>query len=176
MAKQRLTSSLRRRMPAVFLSDECSLVAYETQVGNPSRISKKRKCTFPLGKIMLLVLQKIREERGTLLLIALIWPNQPWVPELVNLSITPLWPIPLRRDLLAQAKDTLEGCSVGLTHPNNKLSSERETNESSPPSSNASMGLIISALIQDVATACRNCRTGWWRPFAWLMPPEESTA
>lgn len=88
-------------------------LAYETQVGNPSRISKKRKCTFPLAKIMLLVLQKIREERDTLLLIALIWPNQPWVPELVNLSITPLWPIPLRRDLLSQAKDNLEGCSVG---------------------------------------------------------------
>ncbi|KAI2653070.1 Transposon Ty3-I Gag-Pol polyprotein [Labeo rohita] len=64
-----------------------------------SRWPKKRKYAFPPVKIMPLMLQKIREEKGTVLLVAPSWPNQLWFPELA-----PPWPIPLRRDLLSQVK------------------------------------------------------------------------
>ncbi|KAL0177571.1 hypothetical protein M9458_026465, partial [Cirrhinus mrigala] len=72
-----------------------------------SRWPKKRKYAFPPVKIMPLVLQKIREEKGTVLLVVPSWPNQPWFPELVELLTAPPWPIPLRRDLLSQAKGSV---------------------------------------------------------------------
>ncbi|KAL0201521.1 hypothetical protein M9458_004708, partial [Cirrhinus mrigala] len=59
-----------------------------------SRWPKKRKYAFPPVKIMPLVLQKIREEKGTVLLVAPSWPNQPWFPELIELLTAPPWPIP----------------------------------------------------------------------------------
>lgn len=46
---------------------------------------KKQKYAFPPVKIMQLVLQKVREERGTLLLVASKWPNQLCFLKVVNL-------------------------------------------------------------------------------------------
>lgn len=79
-----------------------------------SRWPKGRKYGFPPVKLMPLVLQKIREERCALILVAPKWPNQPWFPELVNMSRLPPWRIPPRRDLLSQARGT-------IWHPNPEL-------------------------------------------------------
>ena len=46
------------------------------------------------------------------LLIAPGWENQVWHPELVRLSHSPPWPIPVRKDLLSQA-----GGSIWHPHP-----------------------------------------------------------
>ena len=35
------------------------------------------------------------------------WPNQPWVADLVNMSVQQPWELPLRRDLLTQAHRTV---------------------------------------------------------------------
>lgn len=66
-----------------------------------SQWPRKRKYEFSPVKIMLLVLQKIREEQETVLLIAPNWPNQPWFLELEELLMAQLW-----KDLLSQAKGT----------------------------------------------------------------------
>ena len=59
---------------------------------------------FPPISMLPQVLAKIRETRCAVLLIAPHWENQPWFPELVNMSDTAPWPIPVRRDLLSQAR------------------------------------------------------------------------
>ncbi|XP_073668191.1 uncharacterized protein [Paramisgurnus dabryanus] len=65
------------------------------------------KYAFPPIKLLPSVLHKIREEKATVTLIAPYWPNQPWFPELLELSTAPPWPIPLRRDLLSQANGSI---------------------------------------------------------------------
>ncbi|KAL0146508.1 hypothetical protein M9458_058139, partial [Cirrhinus mrigala] len=63
---------------------------------------KARLYAFPTLKILPQVLHKL-EERASVLLIALYWPNRPWFPDLLELLTAPPWLIPLRRDLLSQA-------------------------------------------------------------------------
>ncbi len=62
---------------------------------------------FPPIALLPQVLRRVREQRHRLLLIALLWKNQPWVSELFQLLEAAPWPIPLRRDLLSQANGTL---------------------------------------------------------------------
>ncbi len=64
---------------------------------------------YALPPIALLpqVLRRVREQRHKLILIAPLWRNQLWVSELFQLLEAAPWPIPLRRDLLSQANDTL---------------------------------------------------------------------
>lgn len=88
-------------LPSVLLSDEHYVYALS------SHWPRKQKYAFPLVKIMSLVLHKVWEEREILLLIELKWPNQPWFLEPVYLLVAPPWPIPLRRDLLSQARRTI---------------------------------------------------------------------
>lgn len=63
---------------------------------------------FPLGTLLPQFVRWIREEdRCSVLLVALLWQNQSWFPEMVQLLSAVPWPIPLRRDLLSQAKGTI---------------------------------------------------------------------
>ncbi len=62
---------------------------------------------FPRITLLLQVLRRVRERRHKLLLIAPLWRNQPWVPELFQLLTAAPWPIPLIQDLLSQAKGTI---------------------------------------------------------------------
>ncbi|XP_077054610.1 uncharacterized protein LOC143706527 [Siphateles boraxobius] len=66
---------------------------------------------FPPVSLLPLVIKRIRETRQSVLLIAPHWENQTWFPELMRLSHTAPWPIPVRRDLLSQA------CG-SIWHPN----------------------------------------------------------
>ncbi len=72
-------------LPAVLLADDF----YPERGCAVEPLPTGREYAFPLVKIMLLVLQRIREARDAVLLVEPKWPNQPWFPELVNLSSTP---------------------------------------------------------------------------------------
>ncbi|XP_051946656.1 uncharacterized protein LOC127618313 [Xyrauchen texanus] len=62
---------------------------------------------FPPVSLLPQVMQRIRETRHSVLLIAPRWENQTWFPELTQLSLTAPWPIPVRADLLTQARGTI---------------------------------------------------------------------
>ena len=56
---------------------------------------------FPPWSIIPRVLAKLRESRGTeLTLVAPYWPQRPWFPDLLHLSLAPPVTLPLRPDLL----------------------------------------------------------------------------
>ena len=67
----------------------------------------KRKYAFPPVSLIAHVLCKVREEEHQVLLVAPYWPNRTWFSELMLLTTTPPWPIPLTKDLLSQGKGTL---------------------------------------------------------------------
>ena len=57
--------------------------------------------TFPPWSIIPRVLAKLRESQGTeLTLVAPYWPQRPWFPDLLHLSLAPPVTLPLRPDLL----------------------------------------------------------------------------
>ena len=62
---------------------------------------------FPPVSLLPQVLQRIRETSHSVLLIAPRWEGQTWFPELTQLSQTAPWPIPVRADLLSQARGTI---------------------------------------------------------------------
>jgi hypothetical protein len=62
---------------------------------------------FPPIALLPQVIQRIRDSRHSVLLIAPRWESQNWVPELTQLSQTAPWPIPVRADLLSQARGTI---------------------------------------------------------------------
>lgn len=62
---------------------------------------------FPLVSLLPQVIKRIRETRHSVLLIAPHWENQVWFPELARLSHTAPWPIPVRADLLSQARGAI---------------------------------------------------------------------
>ncbi|KAG1934506.1 hypothetical protein F2P79_019752, partial [Pimephales promelas] len=62
---------------------------------------------FPPVSLLPQVLQRIRETRHSVLLIAPCWESQTWFPELAQLSQTAPWPIPVRADLFSQARGTI---------------------------------------------------------------------
>ena len=58
---------------------------------------------FPPWSLIPLVLKKLRSSSGVLItLIALLWPQRPWYPELLDLVVDGPVPLPLSRDLLRQ--------------------------------------------------------------------------
>lgn len=63
------------------------------------------------------MLQKIREEKETVLLVAPNWPNQPWFPELREVLVAPPWLI--WRHLLSQAMGTMH--YTGVLYPRPEL-------------------------------------------------------
>ncbi len=59
---------------------------------------------FPAVALLPQVLRRVREQWHKLILIAPLWRNQPWGPELFHLLKAAPWAIPLRRDLLSQGR------------------------------------------------------------------------
>ena len=58
-------------------------------------------CSFPPCSVIPRVIAKLRVSQGTeLTLIAPFWPQPPWFPNLLHLSLAPPVALPLRRDLL----------------------------------------------------------------------------
>ena len=66
-----------------------------------------RLYAFPPILLLQQVLCRVADEGRELILIAPHWPNQPWVADLVNMSVQQPWELPLRRDLLTQAHRTV---------------------------------------------------------------------
>ena len=63
---------------------------------------------FPPWSLIPLVLKKLRSSSGVLMtLIALLWPQRPWYPELLDLVVDGPVPLPLSRDLLRQPPSTV---------------------------------------------------------------------
>ncbi len=62
---------------------------------------------FPPIALLPQVVRRIREQGHKVLLVAPLWRNQPWLSELTQLLTAAPWPVPLRRDLLSQAKGTI---------------------------------------------------------------------
>ena len=62
---------------------------------------------FPPISMLPQVLARIRETNCAVLLIAPRWENQTWFPELMRLADAAPWPIPVRRDLLSQARGSI---------------------------------------------------------------------
>ncbi len=60
---------------------------------------------FPPIRLLPVVLFRVRSDRGErLLLVAPLWPTQTWFSDLVSLLVGPPWEVPLRHDLLTQAR------------------------------------------------------------------------
>ncbi len=63
---------------------------------------------FPPIWLLPVILLRVRSDSVEhLLLVAPWWPTQSWFSDLVSLSIGPPWEIPLRQDLLTQARETI---------------------------------------------------------------------
>ena len=59
---------------------------------------------FPPFLLISQVLDRVREQRLRLTLVAPLWPKQLWYADLVNLSQGLPWPLPIRHNLLSQAE------------------------------------------------------------------------
>ena len=59
---------------------------------------------FPPLSLISPTLARVREQGLSLILIAPRWPSKHWVAEIVQLLSGQPWPLPLRRDLLSQAR------------------------------------------------------------------------
>ncbi len=59
---------------------------------------------FPPIALIPQVIGQIREQKHRVLLVSQLWRNKQWFSELVRLLTAAPWPIPLRQDLLSQAK------------------------------------------------------------------------
>ncbi|XDV41642.1 hypothetical protein PO909_010463 [Leuciscus waleckii] len=62
---------------------------------------------FPPVALLPQVLERIRENGCSVLLVAPFWKNQAWFPVLMQLTSTAPWSIPVRRDLLSQARGSI---------------------------------------------------------------------
>ena len=62
---------------------------------------------FPPVSLLTQVVERVREERCSVLLVAPLWTSQPWFPIVMQLASTAPWPVPLRRDLLSQANGSI---------------------------------------------------------------------
>ncbi|KAL2095325.1 hypothetical protein ACEWY4_010044 [Coilia grayii] len=59
---------------------------------------------FPPLSLITPTLARVREQGLSLILIAPYWPSKHWVAEIVQVLAVPPWPLPIRRDLLSQAR------------------------------------------------------------------------
>ncbi len=94
---------------------EVDLFASEGNYHCPTYFSKRRDAlahdwpntrlyAFPLIALLPQVIRWVREMKCSLLLVAPLWRNQVWFPEMIQLLSAAPWPIPLSRDLLSQAQ------------------------------------------------------------------------
>ena len=102
----------------VFGKAEVDLFASEDNCHCPMFFSKNRDAlahnwpnlplyAFPPVSMLPQVIERIRNTKCAVLLVAPLWRTQIWFPELMQLSVTDPWPIPVRCDLLAQANRTI---------------------------------------------------------------------
>ncbi len=63
--------------------------------------------TFPPIALLPGVLERVRRDKVSLLLVAPYWPSHPWFADLVGLPEDSRWEIPIWRDLLSQAGGTI---------------------------------------------------------------------
>ncbi|KAJ7986790.1 hypothetical protein DPEC_G00332030 [Dallia pectoralis] len=64
---------------------------------------RSRLYAFPLVALLPGVLERVRQERVSLLLVAPYWPARVWFADLISLLVGSPLEIPIRRDLLSQA-------------------------------------------------------------------------
>ena len=62
---------------------------------------------FPPVSLLPQVLERVRKTKCPVLLVAPFWKNQAWFPVLMQLADIAPWPVPLRRDLLSQARGSI---------------------------------------------------------------------
>ncbi len=62
---------------------------------------------FPPIALIPRVIRQVRETKCSLLLVVLLWRNQVWFPEMIQLLSAAPWPISLRRDLLLKAQSRI---------------------------------------------------------------------
>lgn len=71
---------------------------------------------FPPVALLPQVIRRVRETKCSLLLVAPLWRNQVWIPEMIQLLSAAPWPIPQRKDLLS--KGTVEpSCLAARREP-----------------------------------------------------------
>ncbi|XP_062386517.1 uncharacterized protein LOC134075064 [Sardina pilchardus] len=58
---------------------------------------------FPPVELIMPTLERVRQDKLSLILVAPYWPAKPWHAEIISLLAEEPWPLPLRRDLLSQA-------------------------------------------------------------------------
>ncbi len=58
---------------------------------------------FPPVEMILSVLERVRQQGLSLILVAPRWPAKSWYAEIISLLVVKPWQLPLRRDLLSQA-------------------------------------------------------------------------
>lgn len=59
---------------------------------------------FPPLELITATLSRVRERRHSLILVAPYWPAMHWMAEIFQLLCSRPWPLPLRRDLVTQAR------------------------------------------------------------------------
>ncbi|XP_041840350.1 uncharacterized protein LOC121639256 [Melanotaenia boesemani] len=59
---------------------------------------------FPPLSLISPTLARVREQGLTLILVAPRWPSKHWIAEIIQLLADEPWPLPIRRDLLSQAR------------------------------------------------------------------------
>lgn len=93
---------------------ECSLPSVLFSVEQPlgwgcvvEQLARDTKMCFPSSEDIAASATENQGRKRNLVTGSAEVPNQPWFPELMDLLVAPPWPIPLRRDLLSQAGDTI---------------------------------------------------------------------
>ncbi|XP_040915373.1 uncharacterized protein LOC121195777 [Toxotes jaculatrix] len=59
---------------------------------------------FPPLSMVSPTLARVREQKLSLILVAPRWPSKHWIAEIMQLLVDEPWPLPIRRDLLSQAR------------------------------------------------------------------------
>jgi len=101
-----IVAPIRQREIDLFASEEnahCPIFFSKSEDALAQDWPRRPLYAFPLISLLPQVIQRIRDTRHSVLLIAPRWENQIWFPELTQLSRTAPWPIPIRADLLTQA-------------------------------------------------------------------------
>ncbi len=78
------------------------------------RMAQTPLIRFPPITLIPQVIRRVREHKHRVLWVSPLWRNHHWISELTQLLIAAPWPVPLRRDLLPQAKKI-------IWHPQPKL-------------------------------------------------------
>src|SRR4029434_11268462 len=88
-------------LPALVLARGRRSPTRHRRAGPP--VASSSPICFPPIPLLQQVLCRMGDEGRELILIAPHWPTQPWVADLVNMSVQQPWELPLWRDLLTQA-------------------------------------------------------------------------